>query len=45
MSHKGRLLLVEKNYMYAAQHDSSENVIHKAVEPYNKFSYYKRCNG
>ena len=41
MSHKGRLLLVEKNYMYAALHGSSEEVIYKAVEPYNKFSYIK----
>lgn len=41
MSHKGRLLLVEKNYMYAAQHGSSEGVIYKAVEPYSKFSYIK----
>ena len=41
MSHKGRLLLVEKNYMYAAQHGSSEDVIYKAVEPYSKFSYIK----
>ena len=41
MAHKGRLLLVEKNYMYAAQHGSSEDVIYKAVEPYSKFSYIK----
>ena len=41
MSHKGRLLLVEKNYMYAAQHGSSEDVIYEAVEPYSKFSYIK----
>lgn len=41
MNHKGRLLVVEKNYMYAAQHGSSEDVIHKAVEPYSKFSYIK----
>lgn len=41
MAHKGRLLLVEKNYMYAAQHGSNEDVIYKAVEPYSKFSYIK----
>ena len=41
MSHKGRLLLVEKNYMYAAQHGSIDEVIYKAIEPYNKFSYIK----
>ena len=41
MSHKGRLLVVEKNYMFAAQHGSSEDVIYKATEPYNKFSYIK----
>lgn len=43
MSHKGRLLLVEKNYMYAVQHGSSEDVIYKAVEPYTKFSYIKNA--
>jgi len=41
MSHKGRLLVVEKNYMYAAQHGGSEEVIYKTVEPYSKFSYIK----
>lgn len=41
MNHKGKLLVVEKNYMYAAQHGSSETSIYKAVEPYNKFSYIK----
>jgi len=40
MSHRGRLLLVEKNYMYAAQ-QSSEDVIYKAIEPYNHFSCIK----
>ena len=38
---KGRLLLVEKNYMYAAEHGSSDEIIYKAIEPYNKFSYIK----
>jgi len=41
MLHKGRLLVVEKNFMYAALHGSNEEVIYKAVEPYNKFSYIK----
>ena len=41
MAHKGRLLVVEKNYMYTAQHGSSEEIIYKAIEPYNKFSYIK----
>jgi hypothetical protein len=38
---KGKLLLVEKNYMYAAEHGSNDSVIYKAIEPYNKFSYIK----
>jgi hypothetical protein len=33
--------LVEKNYMYAAEHGSSEEIIYKAIEPYSKFSYIK----
>lgn len=41
MSKKGRLLMVEKNFMYAAQQGSSEDVIYKTIEPYNKFSYIK----
>jgi hypothetical protein len=41
MNHKGRLLVVEKNYMYAAEHGSTEEVINKAAEPYNRFSYIK----
>jgi hypothetical protein len=41
MHQKGRLLVVEKNYMYAAQHGSKEDIIYKTVEPYNKFSYIK----
>lgn len=38
---KGQLLLLEKNYMYAAEHGSSDEIIYKATEPYNKFSYIK----
>ena len=41
MNHKGRLLLVEKNYMYAAQRGSSEDIIYAKAEPYNKFSHIK----
>lgn len=39
--HKGRLLIVEKNFMYAAQHGSNEEIIYKLTEPYNKFSHIK----
>jgi Bacterial archaeo-eukaryotic release factor family 3 len=38
---KGRLLLVEKNYMCMAQHGDSEEIIYKVTEPFNKFSYIK----
>ncbi len=41
MEKKGSLLLVEKNYMYAAERGSSDEIIYKAIEPYNKFSYIK----
>ena len=41
MNKKGRLLVVEKNYMYAAEHGSNNDVIYKITEPYNKFSYIK----
>lgn len=41
MNHKGRLLVVEKNYMYAAQHGSSEDRIEKPTETFNTFSYIK----
>lgn len=41
MNHKGRLLAVEKDFMYAAQHGSGGNTISKVTEPYNKFSYIK----
>jgi len=41
MNHKGRLLVVEKNYMYAAEHGSTEDVIYEAEKPYSKFSYIK----
>jgi hypothetical protein len=41
VSLRGRLLVVEKNYMYAAQRGSNDEVIYKAIEPFNKFSYIK----
>ncbi|MGZ5219053.1 MAG: baeRF3 domain-containing protein [Chitinophagaceae bacterium] len=41
INHKGRLLVVEKDFMYAAQHGSSADTIYKATEPYNKFSYIR----
>jgi Bacterial archaeo-eukaryotic release factor family 3 len=37
----GKLLVVEKNFMYAAEQGSKEEIIYKAIEPYNKFSYIK----
>jgi Bacterial archaeo-eukaryotic release factor family 3 len=41
MNRKGRLLVVEKDFMYAAEHGASEEVIYEAEEPYNKFSCIK----
>jgi hypothetical protein len=44
MSHKGRLLVVEKDFKYSAEHSGTDEIsgkIFKAVEPYNKFSYIK----
>ena len=41
MNHKGRLLVVEKDYMYAAQHGGSKNVIYMPSKPYSKFSHIK----
>jgi hypothetical protein len=38
---KGRLLVVEKNYMYAAQHGCTEDVIYKVDEPTDKSFYIK----
>lgn len=38
---KGQLLVVEKNYMYAAQSGTEKDIIYPAIEPYNKFSYIK----
>lgn len=41
MNNNGKLLVVEKNYMYAAQHGSKDDLIYEAVEPFNKFSSIK----
>lgn len=41
MNNKGRLLVVEKDFMYAAEHGASEDVIYKAEEPFNSFSSIK----
>jgi Bacterial archaeo-eukaryotic release factor family 3 len=41
MTQKGRLLAVEKNYICAAQRGSSDDIIHGAAEPFNKFSCIK----
>jgi inosine-uridine nucleoside N-ribohydrolase len=44
MYHKGKLLVIEKNFKYAAEHfmgSDATNKIFKAIEPYNKFSYIK----
>lgn len=38
---KGQLLIVEKNYMFPAQHSASADAIEKLEEPYNRFSYIK----
>lgn len=38
---KGRLLVVEKNYMVAAQRGGSDEVIYQLSEPYNRYSYIK----
>lgn len=41
MNARGRLLLVEKDYMYAAQRGTNKSVIYMPVKPYNKFSPIK----
>lgn len=38
---KGQLLIVEKNYMYPAQHSDQADRIEGAEELYNQFSYIK----
>jgi hypothetical protein len=39
--HRGRLLIVEEKFAFAAEQGESEEIIHPAEEPYNKFSYIK----
>ncbi len=39
-SYNGMLLVIEKGYMYAAQHGTNDE-IYPLAEPYNKFSYIK----
>lgn len=41
MNHKGRLLVVEKDYVYPAQRGSDAGEIYETKEPYNHFSYIK----
>jgi hypothetical protein len=41
LQRKGRLLVVEKDFMYAAQHGSRQDIIYPLAEPYNRFSYIK----
>jgi len=41
INNKGRLLLVEKNYMCPAQRGSNEETIYQLDETYDKFSYIK----
>lgn len=41
VNQRGRLLVVEKNYMYPAQQGSSKEIIYETAEPYNKYSYIK----
>ncbi|MGZ3822669.1 MAG: baeRF3 domain-containing protein [Mucilaginibacter sp.] len=41
LNNKGRLLVVEKNYRYAAQHGGTEDTIDELIAPYNEFSYIR----
>ena len=41
MRKKGRLLVVEKNYQYAAQLGNGNDLLEELLEPYNKFSYIR----
>ncbi|MGZ3755531.1 MAG: baeRF3 domain-containing protein [Mucilaginibacter sp.] len=38
---KGKLLIVEKNYRFAAQHEAEPDVIQAIKEPYNQLSYIR----
>ncbi|MDR3694927.1 hypothetical protein [Mucilaginibacter sp.] len=37
----GRLLVVEKNFRYAAQHGATQAIIDELVEPFDKFPYIR----
>jgi hypothetical protein len=41
VNHKGRLLVVEKNYVFAAQHGSTDGIIEEITEPFDKLSYIR----
>ena len=41
MNRNGCLLVVEKNFMYAAEHRGNNDIVYEAAKPYNKFSYIK----
>lgn len=41
MQNKGRLLVVEKNFMYPAEHGNNGDEIRQLMPPYNKYSYIK----
>jgi hypothetical protein len=45
MSGNGRLMIIENDYTYNAQHGTVDEVIYKAIEPHNKFSYTKDAVG
>lgn len=40
-SGKGKLLIVEKNYRFAAQHGAESGIIEGATEPYDHFAYIR----
>lgn len=40
-SHRGRLLIIEKNYEYKSEQQGSSEIIAKAFSRYNKYSYIK----
>lgn len=39
MNNKGRLLVVEKNFTYAALHGARADVIYESIDPHNNVSY------
>jgi len=41
MKGNGRLLIIEKNFIYGAEHESIDDIIFKAVKQYDRFSYIK----